>query len=60
MYNHMPIYYTNEKATSFVCYSQWDLGAKYKVYSCHENQKPRFEISFDNLISAINYSNMIY
>ena len=33
----MPIWYWNEKKNAFVCYNQWDMGAKFKVYSIRKN-----------------------
>lgn len=52
------IMYKNEKKTAIVIYSQFDLGNKYKIYTIRNGVK-KYAYSYDNLITAIKYCNMI-
>ena len=52
------IMHKNERGTAIVIYNQWDLGDKYKVYTIRSGKK-KYYLSFDNIISAIKYCDMI-
>lgn len=55
--------WTSENENVFVFYSQFDLGAKYKVYrkvSYDGNVKPKFVIAFDTLGEATTYARKIH
>lgn len=60
-YQHRPIMHINEHKTAFVCYSQFDMGAKYKVYSIKEEYKmPNYEIAFTNFYEAMKYCDKFF
>ena len=58
-YRDMYILFWNERRSAFVCYSVFDMGDKYKVYSVHDGIK-RFEIAFGTQGEAMSYAQKIF
>lgn len=53
------IVYRNERRSAFVTYNRWSMGQKYAVYAERGGIKS-YCTSFDSIIEATRYCNMIY
>jgi hypothetical protein len=51
----MPILKSDGRA--LLCYSQFDMGNKYKIYCKQESEHYQFSISFDSVTKASEYFN---
>jgi len=59
-YKDMEIFYKLKGNNIIICYSQFDMGAKYKIYKRNEYNKYEHVISFDSVTNALNYAEKIF
>ena len=52
LFRGMEIMQKNESGTAFVCYSQFDMGDKYKIYTRRNGDAARFYMSFGTIGEA--------
>lgn len=58
-YRGKEIVYRNERGSAFVTYDRFNMGLKYAVYAERDRIKS-YCTSFDSIIEATRYCNMIY
>ena len=56
----MKIMYSLKNNNIIICYAQWDIGGKYKIYKKDEYNNYRYVYAEDGILKAFNYANKIY
>lgn len=59
-YKGMEIYHSLKDGNVIICYSQFDMGAKYKVYKKNEFGKYEYQVAFDSVSFSLDYAKRIF